>query len=152
MSLVTLHGSVVDLMLSIKNQKGITLIELMIATVILGVVALVALPVYSDYRNRSRFAEAISASGDHQSLIGALIQAGTFTSLPQIDAGTNGVPSSQPRNTTNHGIDVTDGVITVTWRDDGSDLDGVTYTLGLMGATAPVRWSQGGTCGPLGYC
>lgn len=45
-----------------KHQKGFTLIELMIVVAIIGVLAAVALPAYSDYTIRARVSEVILAA------------------------------------------------------------------------------------------
>jgi len=44
-----------------KKQSGFTLIELMIVIAIVGILAAVAMPMYSDYTQRARFAEVIAS-------------------------------------------------------------------------------------------
>ena len=46
------------------NQKGFTLIELMIVIAIVGILAAVALPAYQDYTIRAKLSEALATIGE----------------------------------------------------------------------------------------
>ena len=135
-----------------NRQAGFTLIELMIVVAILGILASIALPAYSLYTNRARFSEAILAIGFNRAAIITQAQSNRFATLADVDSGTNGIPPAQVQTASAHGINVQDGVITITWMADGSELEGITYTLSAQGVVPPIQWVSGGSCEVGGYC
>ena len=52
-----------------SNQKGFTLIELMIVIAIIGILAAVALPAYQDYTVRARMSEPLAKLGEAKNAV-----------------------------------------------------------------------------------
>ena len=121
----------------------------MIVVAIIGILAAIAIPAYSDYSNKAKFAEVALEAGRLKTEVALAMQTQGPSALTDLDSGSLGIPAAVTVSTTAHGTSVTDGVITVTWKDDGSDLDGLTYTLTPTALTNPT-WNRGGTCGTSG--
>ncbi len=67
-------------MSGMAQQKGFTLIELMIVVAIIGILAAVAVPAYQDYTKRSKMAEVISFGASAKTAVTeCLISAGAVT-------------------------------------------------------------------------
>jgi type IV pilus assembly protein PilA len=70
-------------------QKGFTLIELMIVVAIIGILAAIALPAYSDYTVRAKVSEVMVAASACKTAVSEFLQANAKFPTGAGDAGCN---------------------------------------------------------------
>jgi type IV pilus assembly protein PilA len=138
-----------------KNvQKGFTLIELMIVVAIIGILAAVAIPAYSDYTKKARFSEVVSMTGAYKTAVELCAQdqgIAVGTAITGCGAGSAGVPAVPGATANMASLTVTDaGVITATATAKAGSYN---YILTPTVATGGITWSTtGSTCIAPNYC
>jgi len=139
----------------VKVQKGFTLIELMIVIAIIGILAAVAVPQYSQYTKRARFAEVITASQPIKLGVESCIQIESniddCSSYADIGVVKESVEAAE--NVASAVITPATGVITMTAI---GELDGATYVLTptYTSSSNALTWRVTGSCGDANrkYC
>jgi len=145
-------------------QKGFTLIELMIVVAIIGILAAIAIPAYSDYTIKSRVSEAASLSGAAKTAVDIYFsENGTLpdaaTTHPELSISLAGSYKAKYVSSVSVGTNNTAtggaGVITVLLKDDDTiglgDAAGnaVIYTPVRNGAT--LQWNTNDSSIPAKY-
>ncbi len=95
-----------------RNQKGFTLIELMIVIAIIGILAAIAIPNFIEYRNKSFCSRAESDANSIAAAIADYFAIPTNLTLPSLGSGVNVAMSGT--NTGTIGGTVDRIIITVT--------------------------------------
>ncbi len=123
-----------------RKQQGFTLIELMIVIAIIGILAAVAVPAYTDYTIRARVSEAINFGHAAKTSVSEYYTSMGTMPADVAEAGFHGTYSAVVQDIT-YAVTAGTGVLTIAVTDVGGDISaGDNFTLTGTGSADGVTW------------
>jgi len=121
-----------------RNQKGFTLIELMIVVAIIGILAAIAIPAYQDYIVRSKVSEGLSLASNAKTAVSESYQvSGSFpaTNKPAGLPTATDIKGEYVASVTN-----ANGMITVAFNNAEPNLNALTIRFSPTVNTGSIQW------------
>ena len=130
-------------MMKQQAQAGFTLIELMIVVAIIGILAAVAIPQYSNYTVKAKVANALTAGDSLKTVVGMCIQE-TSGDKDACDNGANGIPAASAFTATKEvsAATVTNGAVELTLTDIGKGTSGKKITMTPTVGGSNITWTN----------
>jgi len=124
-----------------KQQKGFTLIELMIVVAIIGILAAIAIPAYQDYTIRAQVSEGLNLSAGAKAAISEYFMDRGVMPLNNAEAGLEAAANITGNYVTT--VTVAGGVITVAYggAQANAQIVGDTLTLTPAPTAGSVAWN-----------
>ncbi len=128
-----------------KKQQGFTLIELMIVVAIIGILAAIAIPAYSDYTIRAQVSEGLTLAGGAKAALSEFtMDRGAFPAN-NAEAGISLPASINGKYTGSVDASATAGQLLITYGAAGSDahpaIQSKTLILSAVTTAGSVVWS-----------
>ncbi len=128
-----------------KKQQGFTLIELMIVVAIIGILAAIAIPAYSDYTIRAQVSEGLTLAGGAKAALSEFtMDRGAFPT-DNAEAGISTATDINGKYTASVNAGVTAGQLVITYGDNTTDahpeIQGDTLILSAITTAGSVVWA-----------
>jgi type IV pilus assembly protein PilA len=130
--------------------QGFTLVELMIALAIIGIIMAIAVPSYQNYTRRAHYSEIVNATAPYKIAVAECYQ--IMGSVTGCDGGTNSIPNNITAATGGiASLTVSNGVVVVTPIARNGIESKDTYMLTPNPTDNGILWTVGGGGVEKGY-